>query len=64
MSVYVVRDGSVSRRIVEAGIRNDGHVEILSGLSEDDEIVVVGHSALRDGSKVLASNKTLDSFTG
>lgn len=63
-SVYVVRDGAVTRRIVETGIRNDGHVEILSGLSDGEKIVVVGHSALRDGSKVLASNKTLDSFTG
>ena len=63
-SVYVVRDGAVTRRIVETGIRNDGHVEILGGLSDDEEIVVVGHSALREGSKVLASNKTLDSFAG
>ena len=62
--VYVVQDGEVARRVVETGIRNDGHVEILGGLSEGEEIVVVGHSALRDGSKVLASNKTTDSFTG
>ncbi len=63
-TVYVVQDGAVKRRIVETGIRNDGQVEILSGLSDGDEIVVVGHSALRDGSKVLASNRATDSFTG
>ncbi|MEJ2128519.1 MAG: efflux RND transporter periplasmic adaptor subunit [Woeseiaceae bacterium] len=63
-SVYVVSDGAVSRRPVETGIADDGRVEILDGLAEDEEIVVVGHSGLRDGSKVLASNTIQDSFTG
>ena len=63
-SVYVVADGAVARRIVETGIASGDQVEILYGLSEDEEIVVVGHSGLRDGSKVLASNTMLDSFTG
>ena len=63
-SVYVVADGEVVRRIVETGVESDGKVEILAGLTEDDVIVVVGHSSLRDGSKVLASNELPDSFTG
>ena len=63
-SVYVVSEGAVMRRIVETGIANNGQVEILDGLEDNEEIVVVGHSGLRDGSKVLASNKTIDSFTG
>ena len=29
-----------------------------------EEVVVVGQSGLRDGSKVAASNKRLDSYTG
>ena len=63
-SVYVVSNGAVTRRTVETGIASDQHVEILSGLGENEEIVVIGHSGLRDGSKVLASNKPVDSFTG
>ena len=63
-SVYVVSDGEVVRRSVETGVESDGMVEILAGLTEDDVIVVVGHSSLRDGSKVLASNELQDSFTG
>ena len=63
-SVYVVSDGAVARRTVETGIATDGRVEILSGLAEDEEIVVVGHSGLRDGSRVLASNTLQDSFAG
>ncbi len=63
-SVYVVSDGEVVRRNVETGVQSDGKVEILTGLTEDDVIVVVGHTSLRDGSKVLASNDLPASFTG
>ena len=63
-TVYVVHDGEVVRRNVTTGIENDGHIEILSGLQDDEEIVIVGHSGLRDGSKVLASIATVDRYTG
>jgi membrane fusion protein (multidrug efflux system) len=63
-SVYVVQNGEVVRRTVETGIEEDGRVEILGGLLDDDQVVVVGHSGLRDGSKVLASVNDLDRFTG
>ena len=63
-SVYVVNDGAVTRRIVETGIETEGKIEILGGLEENDNIVVVGHSGLRDGSKVLASTTLPDSFAG
>lgn len=63
-SVYVVANGTVTRRNVEIGIASGGRVEVLGGLTENEQIVVVGHSGLRDGSRVLASNITRDSFTG
>jgi len=63
-SVYVVSNGEVSRRNIETGIESDGRVEVLHGLAVDDQIVVVGQSALRDGSKVLARSSTTDSFSG
>jgi membrane fusion protein (multidrug efflux system) len=62
--VYVVNDGSVSRRAVEIGIRSDGLVEVLDGLNANEKIVVTGQSGLRDGAKVLASNELPTSFTG
>ncbi|MDH3351935.1 MAG: efflux RND transporter periplasmic adaptor subunit [Gammaproteobacteria bacterium] len=64
MTVYVVTSGAVARRIVTIGVEADGQVEILSGLAEDDQIVIVGHSGLRDGSRVLASIQSLDSYSG
>ena len=63
-AVYVVVDGEVSQRNITVGIESDDIVEILDGLDGDEEIVVVGHSGLRDGSKVLASNTIKDSFAG
>jgi membrane fusion protein (multidrug efflux system) len=63
-SVYVVNDGEVTRRQIETGIKTDGQVEVLNGLAGDEQIVIVGQSALRDGSKVLARNDTRDSYTG
>jgi membrane fusion protein (multidrug efflux system) len=63
-AVYVVENGAVSRRIIETGIEANEVVEVLGGLSGDEEIVVIGHSGLRDGSKVLASNKLQDSYSG
>ena len=64
MTVYVVADGEVTQRIVTTGISANGQVEVLSGLAEEEEIVVIGHSGLRDGSKVLVSQLALDSLTG
>lgn len=63
-SVYVVRDGLVSRQPIRTGIETNGFVEVLEGLEETDEIVIAGHAALRDGSRVLASSDTTDRFTG
>jgi len=63
-TVYVVSDGEVARRTVETGIEADGNIEILDGLSEEEVIVVVGHSGLRSGSKVLASNTIQDRYAG
>ncbi|MCH9694725.1 MAG: efflux RND transporter periplasmic adaptor subunit [Gammaproteobacteria bacterium] len=63
-TVYVVSNGEVVRRVVETGIESAGRIEILDGLRDDEQIVVVGHSGLRDGAKVLAHVVDRSSFTG
>ena len=63
-AVYIVENGEVTRRVIETGIESGELVEVLGGLTGDEEIVVVGQSVLRDGSKVLASNMLQDSYTG
>jgi len=63
-SVYVVSNGEVTLRQIETGIESDGRMEVLSGLTGDEQIVVVGQSTLRDGSKVLAQVDVRGSNTG
>ncbi len=64
VAVYVVSDGQVARRLIETGVVSGSQVEVVMGLDDSEEVVVLGHSGLRDGSKVLASNRTQDSFAG
>ncbi len=51
-AVYVVRDGVVERRDVETGIAWRNRLEIVSGVEESEQVVVVGQSGLRDGARV------------
>jgi len=62
--VYVVADGAVERRLIRPGIESDGNVEVLHGLDKNEQIVVTGLSGLRDGSRVLASNRVSGSISG
>ncbi len=56
--VYVYKtDGTVEFRRVELGRRMGDTYEIVSGLSDGEEIVVTGHSALNSGMSVERVNK-------
>ena len=51
--VFVLGDGEVvSQRRVETGARQDGVVQILSGLSDGERVAVQGAGFLSDGDKV------------
>ena len=50
--VYVIEEGIARQKEVVLGIIQDERVEILSGLSEKEEIVVLGNQELKDGLKV------------
>jgi membrane fusion protein (multidrug efflux system) len=63
-SVYVVAEGTVSRRTISVGIESGNLIEVVGGLAGDEEIVITGQSSLRDGSKVLASNDPRSSYSG
>ncbi|MFZ5608557.1 MAG: efflux RND transporter periplasmic adaptor subunit [Pseudomonadota bacterium] len=50
--VYVVEDGVARLRPVAIGGRTAGYMEVLSGLAEDEKVVVQGMQRLRDGAPV------------
>ena len=50
--VFVVEDNTAFERIIETGIENDEKVEVISGLEENERLVIKGFETLRDKSKV------------
>ena len=51
-AVFLLRGTSVSRRSVQRGNTYEGRVEIVSGLTVGDSVVVAGQNMLRDGATV------------
>jgi len=52
--VFVVVDGKATRRSVVLGLAANDRVQILDGLAEGEQVVVVGQNALLDGAVVQA----------
>jgi HlyD family secretion protein len=51
--VYVVNgDNTVEQRAVTTGLEEDGRVEILSGLTAGEQVVIAGQASLQDGTEV------------
>lgn len=59
--VFVVENGIAKRRAVETGISDNTHLQILSGLSAGEEVVIGSYrtlsTVLKDGDKVKVDNK-------
>ncbi|NBC18404.1 MAG: efflux RND transporter periplasmic adaptor subunit [Bacteroidetes bacterium] len=55
-SVFVVRDDSAFRQVVQTGFQDDQHIEITEGLTPGDVVVTTGQSSLRDSTKVEVIN--------
>jgi len=62
-SVFVVSEGVVERRTISTGYAESGRIEILRGLGSTDEIVVVGQTSLKDGSKITVINAATTAIT-
>jgi hypothetical protein len=51
-SVFVVEDGIAKRRTITTGLESGARIEVTSGLEGSEQVIVVGQSALRDGTPV------------
>lgn len=51
--IFLVHDQKAHLQLVKTGLRQDGLVEILAGVSEGDEVIISGHDQLHDGQPVI-----------
>jgi RND family efflux transporter MFP subunit len=51
-TVFVVEKNAAQERVINTGLENEKSVEVLSGLKEDERLVVKGFETLRNRSKV------------
>ena len=51
-TVFVAGDSAASRRDVVLGFTEGDFVEVVSGVSENESVVVVGQDGLRDGTAI------------
>jgi len=56
-AVFSVQDGKAVRRTIETGLDSRGMVEVRTGLTEGEQIVVVGGNTLRDGMTIRAVSR-------
>ena len=57
--VYLVRDGKAEISKITLGIKNDDEAEVLSGLQEGNEIILLGQDRLYPGISVKVAEKNL-----
>ena len=53
--VFLIQNNKAVRTTIETGITNEEEIEIISGIEEDDEVIVEGNIGLRDNDEVRIS---------
>ena len=56
-TVYTVQDGKAVRRVIKTGYIGDNLVEVLDGISADDQVITGGQNKIREGSNVRISGE-------
>ncbi len=64
VSVFVVEEGIAVRRIVETGFSGSGMIEIVSGITDGDEIITAGQVGLQPDAKVEVINSQVSLADG
>lgn len=57
-AVFVVKDGKASRHVVETGLTDGTRIEIVSGVSAGDRVIVDGQAGLPDDAPVTEASAT------
>jgi len=56
--VFVVKDGKAAERAVKLGLSNGGWIEVTEGLVDGEQVIVVGHGAVKPGAAVRVVNSS------
>jgi RND family efflux transporter MFP subunit len=59
-AVFVVNDNKAARHEVKTGLSDGERIEILSGISAGDQVIVEGHAGLPDGAAVTTATPGSD----
>lgn len=51
-SLFVVKNGAAESRTVKIGLENNDRAEIISGLDENDRLIITGYETLQNRSKI------------
>jgi RND family efflux transporter MFP subunit len=54
--LYVYRDGAAVKTDVETGVSDMNNIQIVSGITADDEVITTWHPRLLDGAAVVLKN--------
>lgn len=55
--VFVAEGNSANKTKITTGRRDDGRLEILTGIKEGDAVIVFGQQGLKDGAAIIAANR-------
>ena len=58
-AVFIIHDSLAFRHVVTSGYNNSSNLEITEGIKEGDTVVTIGHTSLKDSSKVKIIAKGL-----
>jgi membrane fusion protein (multidrug efflux system) len=64
MGAYVIQDSVAHFVTVATGIESGDRVEILRGLAQGDEVVILGHNNIQEGTKVDPTEETMPASAG
>ena len=54
-TVFVIADDVAEKRTIRTGYTDAGNIEVLDGLADSDQVVIVGQLNLKSGSRVSAA---------
>jgi membrane fusion protein (multidrug efflux system) len=57
--VFVAREGIAERRVVELGLSDDRHSEVLSGVEPGEQVVVRGQRSLQQGAPIRVLDREI-----